>query len=73
MSQRSEHLFKAGARIARSGDRLNTRAMVRWCRDNGLTKREAAAVEKGFQAERALINPSWGGVWARYGRPLGRP
>ncbi len=47
------HLYKAGARIARTGGD-DRRTVDRWCRSNRLTGRSADLVWRGFRDEVAL-------------------
>jgi hypothetical protein len=66
------HFAKAGARLRRSGS-ATLGQLLRWCTANSLTKRQREWAVSGWQAERSLEDPNWGGSWARYGRPYGRP
>lgn len=71
MSKRftSEELYRAGARIARSGGREMRRVAV-WCGYNRLTSRQRGKVMEGFHEESAQILMF--GIAARHGRPYGR-
>ena len=62
----SSHLFKAGARLWRTG--ACTPAQVRaWAADNKLTAAQLAHVMAGYEAEKNLSK-----LGNRAGRPLGK-
>lgn len=69
----SEHLYKAGARLARSAGRSRglRQFALTWTVKNYLGKRAAAKVMEGFDEEYARILMA-GSATARSGRPYGR-
>ena len=46
-----DHLYKAGARIARTGGMDAKRTMIAWCADNSLTDLQHQQVLNGFRDE----------------------
>ena len=69
-TERRLHCYKAGARLARTGDGRRARAKATFIRDF-YSPDEMRVCMEGFDDEMAKIREA-GGTWARFGRRYGK-